>query len=166
MNASSKSSSDTLSKMGSSPCNKEENGGAVVEHTRGLIVKMPAGFPASGNVPKWILHPQSNGRACWDMVGLLLVWYDMFAIPFMFFNPPEEGLLNVMVWVTRLFWLADMPASFVTGFVHNDGNIEMRPWRIVRKYLQTWFLLDAFIVGIDWAELFLQDIFVQIAGFG
>merc|ERR1719329_1321451 len=113
-----------------------------------------------------ILHPYSSWRSAWDFTGLFMVLYDVASIPFMFFEPSREGFLDAMAWITRIFWTSDVPASFLTGYVLKNGNIEMRPTQIWRRYFQSWFWLDLFIIGLDWGELVLDNDVMQIAGFG
>jgi hyperpolarization activated cyclic nucleotide-gated potassium channel 2 len=51
-----------------------------------------------------------------------------------------------------------MGMSFITGFVTDDGTIEMSQTQITRRYLRTWFGLDLLVVGIDWAEVFVRSL--------
>jgi len=86
---------------------------------------------------------------------MILVIYDLFGIPLNLFDPPETGFALWMAWITRLFWTADMPMSFVSGLINNDGSIEMRSSKIVKKYMMSWFALDILVVGVDWIEVIL-----------
>jgi len=101
----------------------------------------------------FIVNPYSVRRSSWDLLSLLLVLYDIVTIPLELFDPPATDFSKFMAWSTRLFWTSDMPLSFISGFVRNDGTIEMRPLEIVKRYLATWFLLDCTVVGVDWVEV-------------
>lgn len=103
-----------------------------------------------------IINPNNPRRGLWDVVSLMLVIYDMFVIPFDFFDPPPTPFSVFMVWWSRIFWTIDMPMSFFTGFVTTDGFIELRPKKIARRYLGSWFSLDVAIVSVDWLELVMS----------
>lgn len=103
-------------------------------------------------VERFIVHPSSGKRGIWDLVSIVLVVYDLVVIPLALFEPEETWPLVVMTWVCRIFWTVDMPLSFLTGFIRNDGSLEMRPAKIARRYFQTWFALDFFLITVDWLE--------------
>eukprot|EP00416_Gambierdiscus_australes_P007984 CAMPEP_0171144906 /NCGR_PEP_ID=MMETSP0766_2-20121228/146727_1 /TAXON_ID=439317 /ORGANISM="Gambierdiscus australes, Strain CAWD 149" /LENGTH=571 /DNA_ID=CAMNT_0011608787 /DNA_START=103 /DNA_END=1819 /DNA_ORIENTATION=- len=78
-------------------------------------------------------------------------------IPMGFFDLPENApFLRVCEWLTRIFWTVDMGMSFLSGYVCHDGSIEMRPWKIARRYTKSWWILDIVVVGTDWFELLVQ----------
>jgi len=103
----------------------------------------------------FILNPNNVIRSVWDIMSMLLVLYDMIMVPFGFFEPEDTVGMTTMEWVTRLFWTADIPMSFVSGFVTSDGTIEMRPGPIAKKYGKSWCVLDIAVVGADWTEIIL-----------
>lgn len=103
-----------------------------------------------------IIHPNSKWRSIWDLVSLAMVVYDMGAIPFELFNPPDSTFRTSMMWIARIFWTLDMPLALISGYVKSDGTMELRLVGIIRHYLRTWFALDVIIVGVDWLELVLQ----------
>eukprot|EP00971_Amphidinium_carterae_P208014 4127611-Amphidinium_carterae.1 len=43
----------------------------------------------------------------------------------------------------------DLPAEFCEGY-HTHSYLEMRPWKIFRRYLRTWCMLDAALIAVDW----------------
>jgi len=100
-----------------------------------------------------VLDPNSTRRACWDVASIVLVIYDMVMIPLQLFDLPESASIDVVSWTTRLFWTFDIFLSFITGILQPNGSIEMRPIRIAKNYLLTWFLVDMLIVCIDWVEV-------------
>eukprot|EP00434_Breviolum_minutum_P033062 symbB.v1.2.029250.t1/scaffold3178.1/size61925/5 len=52
-----------------------------------------------------------------------------------------------MSWITSIYWLLDIPASFLVGYaILEEGTVEMRITKIARKYLRTWFIFDLIIV--------------------
>jgi hypothetical protein len=104
-----------------------------------------------------ILNPNCKKRTFWDLASMFLVLYDMIMIPFGFFEPEDTTGLKVLSWTTRLFWTADMPMSFLSGYIAKDGTIELRPQMITKRYLKTWFALDCMVVGVDWFELIMSS---------
>jgi len=104
-----------------------------------------------------VLDPNSTARASWDIASIVLVIYDMVMIPLQLFELPVSALTHVCSWSTRLFWSADIFMSFFTGSLKRDGSIEYRLAKIARGYFTTWFVVDFFIVGIDWAEVLWSD---------
>lgn len=103
------------------------------------------------------LHPYTTKRACWDIASLVLVVYDMIMIPMQLFEPPENLVIDIFTWTTRIFWSIDMILSFITGIVTSEGAIELRIRKIAERYVKTWFLLDLCIVGSDWTEYIIGD---------
>jgi len=84
----------------------------------------------------------------------------MVIIPMDFFDLKEDNssFLLGMSWTTRLFWTADIPISFISGYVTNKGAIEMRPMPIWRRYSRTWLPMDLLVVGVDWIEVVLKTL--------
>mmetsp|Transcript_19935 Transcript_19935/g.56178 ORF Transcript_19935/g.56178 Transcript_19935/m.56178 type:complete len:837 (+) Transcript_19935:198-2708(+) len=117
----------------------------------------PHTFRTEGRLRHLILHPMRTFRMSWDIFSLFLVLYDLIMIPMGFFDlPRDDPYLKGLEWVTRVFWTLDIPISFLSGYIGSDGVIEMRPARILKRYLRTWFILDALVVSVDWAEHLLS----------
>lgn len=114
-------------------------------------------FSAEPDKPFCILHPHSRIRTAWDIFSLLLVLYDMVAIPLNAYALPQSLFLTVMDWTTRLFWTIDVWFSLTTGVVMRDGTVNFNFKYIAKKYLSTWAFLDAFIVSTDWSEVIFQS---------
>jgi hypothetical protein len=102
-----------------------------------------------------IRHPNAKFRLFWDLSGFLLIIYDVIVIPLFFFDLPEEGGFSMWVNVfTSIWWTVDIGICFITGY-HVDGFLEMRPSRIARRYVRSWFGPDITIVLMDWAFVFI-----------
>lgn len=108
---------------------------------------------ADGRLKNFFMLPHSSARGCWDVGSMALVSYDLIFIPLGFFDLGESAFFAFMTWTTRLFWTLDVAMSFLTGYLNTDGTIEMRPKKIMKKYLYTWFLLDVTIVLFDWLDI-------------
>lgn len=96
-----------------------------------------------------IAYPGSNIRLCWDLLGGLLIFYDLIYIPLGTFEPPETTGTVFMDWLTLLFWTFNVPATMTVGYVHAGITI-MDPTKIVRNYLKSWFIIDLLTLGPDW----------------
>jgi hypothetical protein len=79
-----------------------------------------------------------------------MVIYDMIMIPMSVFSVPDNLFLQIMEWSTRLFWTFDVGMSCFTAVGLIDGSVVYDMKFILKKYLQTWFAMDMFIVGSDW----------------
>jgi len=97
---------------------------------------------------RFMLHPSHALCVFWDIVSCTMILYDIVVIPLQVFDP-EHGLLRIMDWITAIIWTFDMGMSVVRG---NDvgGVVEMRPSKILRMYLRTWFPLDVTLNSADW----------------
>jgi CRP-like cAMP-binding protein len=91
----------------------------------------------------------------WDIVGVMLLGYDIIGIPMVAFSPPPHPITTFMDWFTLVFWTGDMIASIVTGYI-DDGVTIMDPRKILRNYLGSWFSLDCAVVGPDWAFTIIE----------
>eukprot|EP00928_Gymnodinium_smaydae_P013730 TRINITY_DN14987_c0_g1_i1.p1 TRINITY_DN14987_c0_g1~~TRINITY_DN14987_c0_g1_i1.p1 ORF type:complete len:908 (-),score=128.68 TRINITY_DN14987_c0_g1_i1:64-2787(-) len=102
----------------------------------------------------WRLRPSSPLRLHWDVLGMLMIIYDLMLIPLdLAFDLPDNSGLHAMFWITLLFWTLDIPVTFISGY-YIKGTEEIRLARIAIAYLRTWFLLDVGIVGLDWWFVF------------
>mmetsp|Transcript_9435 Transcript_9435/g.22719 ORF Transcript_9435/g.22719 Transcript_9435/m.22719 type:complete len:692 (+) Transcript_9435:74-2149(+) len=102
------------------------------------------------------MSPNAEIALTWDILGLFLIAYDVFAIPLQAFPLEEDGFTESMGWITLCFWSMDMVMSNIVGFF--DGpELVMQQYRITMRYLRTWFLLDAIVVIPDWFTRLAQD---------
>eukprot|EP00930_Biecheleria_cincta_P070474 TRINITY_DN58113_c0_g1_i1.p1 TRINITY_DN58113_c0_g1~~TRINITY_DN58113_c0_g1_i1.p1 ORF type:complete len:1205 (+),score=191.75 TRINITY_DN58113_c0_g1_i1:102-3716(+) len=112
------------------------------------------------------LHPHSNRRLSWDMVGLSLILLDGFLVPVSLawdvdgsFDDFASAIMMVHMWVSFFFWLSDIVLNFNTGF-YDSGKLKLRRRDIAIRYVKSWFLFDFVIVTIDFLSLasqMLQD---------
>jgi hypothetical protein len=100
-----------------------------------------------------MLSPASNLRLSWDLVTIPMLLFDITTIPLAVFDLPNTTFMDVMSWVTVIFWTVDIATSFRTGHYDRDGNLEMRPGVVTRKYLRGRFAFDVLVVIPDWLEL-------------
>jgi len=112
--------------------------------------------------PRFLMHPNSLQRVLWDVLGMLLVSYDVVVIPLNAFELPSSVFIDAMTWVTASFWSGDIIASFLTGF-HSDGSVVMNPRDIARHYMGTWLPFDILLCLVDWALLLAKVVQTTVA---
>lgn len=104
-----------------------------------------------------VLQPGSGRRLFWDFIGLFLIAYDITVIPLQFFDPFQNEATRALAWFARVFWTCDIPLGFMTGFMFQDGDYEMRLSKIAGRYFRTWLVVDVVIVLVDWIDLAMQN---------
>lgn len=105
----------------------------------------------------WMFHPSSMKRLAWDVVCIALLTYDIISIPFVSaFDPEETTFLLVMTWSTMIFWSLDVFASLFTGYQSGKRTI-LDPPQVWRRYLKSWFALDACLIGLDYVYVITSD---------
>lgn len=105
-----------------------------------------------------MIQPTCMRRTFWDLIGCFIVLYEVVIIPFQFFDPPASFWQEFMAWVVRIYWTVDFPSCFATGYAKPDGDPEMRPGFVARRYMLTWGVFDLSILAIDWVEHAVQDL--------
>eukprot|EP00931_Biecheleriopsis_adriatica_P077719 TRINITY_DN51222_c0_g1_i1.p1 TRINITY_DN51222_c0_g1~~TRINITY_DN51222_c0_g1_i1.p1 ORF type:complete len:815 (+),score=146.93 TRINITY_DN51222_c0_g1_i1:65-2446(+) len=100
-------------------------------------------------IPSLPLGPNHIFKLSWDVFGLLLICWDLFYIPFQALEPEPHTFLDVMGWITLLFWTSDMVMSNMCGYYKN-GELIMDQRKITVNYVKTWLLVDLIIVVPDW----------------
>lgn len=96
-----------------------------------------------------IMRPGAPARVAWDLLGAVLLFYDVILIPMSVFITKRSSFETGMDWFTLMFWTCDMAASCLTGYIY-QGVTVLDPVLIMRNYLKTWFVIDLIIVGPDW----------------
>jgi len=107
-----------------------------------------------------VLHPASTTRTLWDLLGLVIISYDLIFVPFALagFSAPEATpFFEVADRSTACFWAFDILVNFSTGY-HTGGLVEMRLSRIARRYLRTWLAVDLIVVIMDWVLIFVKGV--------
>lgn len=101
-------------------------------------------------VQRWIANPASPKRLVWDLVGALLILYDLIVLPLQVCFQLEDTLLTTLGdWLTLLYWTVNMPMSCMVGY-SSSGEVVMAPFPILKNYLRAWFWLDLAVVVPDW----------------
>lgn len=104
--------------------------------------------------PSFMLHPQNWFKVFWDMSSVVILVTDLTLIPVILaWDIDLEGVLLGFSLFTSTFWAADVVVSVRSGFYYEGGDVEMRPWFVLRRYLAGPFLIDAAILLADWLSL-------------
>lgn len=103
---------------------------------------------------KLVMEPTSRFSMVWNVGELLLLSFDLVAIPVIVvnMNPPVTILSKGMQWFSVIFWTADVPISFFKGFVTKTGDLEMRLGYIAGHYIKSRLLYDLLLVVIEWVN--------------
>lgn len=96
-----------------------------------------------------VVRPSSRWQIIWDLMSVIITGYDTLSIPMQVFELTKTKFGSIMNWVVTVFWSLDLVFSFFVGF-NAGGVIELRPVKIAKRYLRTWFPLDLVILTIDW----------------
>jgi len=106
--------------------------------------------------PRVPLQPHGAVRTAWDLVTLLLVLYDCIAAPLQLLDPEITRMLSALNWLSRLVWMLDIFATANTGYLEYDGCIEMDRYKVIRRYVRSWFVFDASLCLVDWIDFGLS----------
>eukprot|EP00930_Biecheleria_cincta_P038494 TRINITY_DN26433_c0_g1_i1.p1 TRINITY_DN26433_c0_g1~~TRINITY_DN26433_c0_g1_i1.p1 ORF type:complete len:718 (+),score=88.63 TRINITY_DN26433_c0_g1_i1:53-2206(+) len=106
---------------------------------------------SSENCLSWfIMSPHSRFRTFWAIVSLLCIVWDMMLIPL---QASELGNLvpiaDSVGLVIFAYWCVDLPLNFFVGIDEGVGVVDMRPAKILKSYLRTWFGIDLFLILVD-----------------
>lgn len=108
-----------------------------------------------------VQHPQTSMRSWWDMASIAIIIWDMVVLPLQVFDPPANVFVDFMSWVTRIFWTFDVPLSCITGYIHDNGEVEMDPKQILLRYASSWLVFDLALVIFEWSEIFWRGVLVD-----
>eukprot|EP00928_Gymnodinium_smaydae_P080193 TRINITY_DN63941_c0_g1_i1.p1 TRINITY_DN63941_c0_g1~~TRINITY_DN63941_c0_g1_i1.p1 ORF type:complete len:882 (+),score=83.16 TRINITY_DN63941_c0_g1_i1:33-2648(+) len=104
-------------------------------------------------IHRFAIHPNSNKRVFIDLIGIIFLAYDMVMIPLILTWTVPMGIFQ---YLNVLFWCFDMCCSFLTGYM--AGNVvEMRFTHIARRYLKSWFIVDAGLLALDIVDVALEN---------
>lgn len=81
---------------------------------------------------------------------MILLAYDLIAVPLRVFDIGESFFLTVMFWIAHFYWNVSIPLSFITGY-DDSGVLVMELRNTIQKYARGWFFFDLALVSFDWA---------------
>lgn len=102
---------------------------------------------------KLILLPQSNIRLTMSILGLIAIVWDVVFIPIQAFDDLPvyfDDFLMQMTYAVFAYWFLDFLLQFVSSPETGQGvRPEMRLHIVAIRYLKSWFVIDATILGLD-----------------
>jgi len=122
---------------------------AVKYSSLSTIIRFGDAMRDQSRLQRFVVQPSSRIQITWDLLSVVVMGYDTLSIPMQVFNLAQTEFALIMNWIVTLFWSADLLLSFFVGF-HSGGVVELRPVKIARRYLRTWFPLDICILTTDW----------------
>jgi len=121
----------------------------------GVIAVLKSDY--TGLLLPFIGLPSGRKRVTWDIVGAVLILYDLVAIPLRVFDPPDTAFTIFIDWFALVFWTLNMVGSLTVAFL-KDGKYVMSPMKIMKNYLRFWFWIDIIVVGPDWGFTLAQAV--------
>ncbi|CAK0831318.1 unnamed protein product, partial [Prorocentrum cordatum] len=70
----------------------------------------------SGFMSFYIASPRSNARTLWELVGCVLIGWDLLLVPLAVFCYPVDGLTISMEWITLIYWTLNIPQTLTVGY--------------------------------------------------
>mmetsp|Transcript_56848 Transcript_56848/g.133552 ORF Transcript_56848/g.133552 Transcript_56848/m.133552 type:complete len:964 (-) Transcript_56848:23-2914(-) len=101
------------------------------------------------------LEPMSSPRVQWDVIGMVVLLIELLWIPMQVYDPPTTAFLEVIGWLTLLYWSTDILATLNTAYIHKQtGNLVKSRRFIAIRYMKSgWFFFDLLLVAVDWATV-------------
>lgn len=108
---------------------------------------------SSSFLQPFVIHPNSRLHLLWDILSMITLMVDILLTPMAVFDIHSSELFPWFTWIAAGFWTMDMPVQCLVGF-YTRGVLELRPRRILGKYVRTSFALDLILVCMDWVFVF------------
>lgn len=106
----------------------------------------------AGSMP--IMHPESQSRIVWLLVGFVFIVYEAYAVPlYLSFSINPQGLFLAWVSVINSYFLIDIVVNLTTGFIDENNVLVLNPRRILHRYMCGWFVPDV-VAGVPWEWIF------------
>eukprot|EP00931_Biecheleriopsis_adriatica_P024060 TRINITY_DN15082_c0_g2_i2.p1 TRINITY_DN15082_c0_g2~~TRINITY_DN15082_c0_g2_i2.p1 ORF type:complete len:931 (+),score=181.71 TRINITY_DN15082_c0_g2_i2:33-2795(+) len=103
-----------------------------------------------------MLQPYGRKHLAWEIIGSVLLCYDIFMVPFsVAFEPPTTVWTATMLWIIRIFWTMDLFICFFTGYIDEQGVTVLNMYKVARRYASSQFPLDLLIVVFDWLDVII-----------
>ncbi|CAK0845283.1 unnamed protein product, partial [Prorocentrum cordatum] len=103
----------------------------------------------SGLMASFVASPRSTARTAWEILGCVLIGWDLLIVPLAVFCYPVNSLTMSMEWLTLVYWTLNIPQTLTVGYEVGLG-IVMSPSLILRRYMRSWFLIDMATLVPDW----------------
>ncbi|CAE8650689.1 unnamed protein product [Polarella glacialis] len=94
------------------------------------------------------------GHQAWEVLGLLMISWDLLALPMQVFQPfPGELLVSTTI-LTTLYWTCDVPFTFLAS-QHSDGARQISVKAMTLQCASSWLLFDSIMVLVNWLAVVL-----------
>lgn len=104
-----------------------------------------------------VLHPSSRFVRFWDVLGLVLLLYDLAAVPLDFLRPQQSSFTAVMSWTICFYWTLSIGVSSCTAYVDEDGSVIWKHAIIIQRYAFHWMVPDVLALTFSWIDLAVND---------
>ena len=107
----------------------------------------------------YVFSPTGHFRNAWDFFGIIFLMKDAVVIPLQLAQVNLYAMFPALLIISQvalLYWCADIPISFLTGFLRK-GSLVQDYKQIARHYLLTWFTPDVAVTVTDLFILFSDD---------
>ncbi|CAE7240200.1 KCNH6 [Symbiodinium microadriaticum] len=93
------------------------------------------------------IHPESPQRMFWEVLGMLALLVEVFMTPLQVYDIAGDArhVADCLHWGTTLYWVLDLPLSFLTAVYINDV-LHTSFTDVARAYLKSWFFFDALML--------------------
>lgn len=90
------------------------------------------------------VNPKGKFRLVWDIISLVLIFYDLFYVPFQIgFGTEASGFLYYFDVVKDFYFFADLFVNCFTAFYDKSGTLITSKRAIIKAYTRrAWFLPD------------------------
>jgi len=123
------------------------------ERKRTVIINTPSSQKVGpGRKHGWqALHPDSLSMTLWELLGVLAIMWDCWAIPWFvaFHSIRDDEAVYYVTYVPRAYWTLNVLLNFCTGYYTPEHSLERRFRVVSARYLKTWFSFDVLFVTID-----------------
>lgn len=115
-----------------------------------------------GWLPYPIINPECEQLLVWILCGLSFVIYLVFAIPvYIAFDANPEGVFLLMDTAINVYFISDIPVTFLTAYRDEAGYLVTEPSKIAKKYMQSWLIPDI-IAATPWDQLPLDSAALEL----
>jgi hypothetical protein len=89
--------------------------------------------------------PESNAKIIWNLIMIILLIYTATFVPFRTaFIDEVSPLFEMFEYSVDALFFIDLFVNFLSAYVNEDKNMEIRVKVIAMNYIQSWFFFDLF----------------------
>lgn len=93
----------------------------------------------SSNVPRYIISPDGYPKLMWDLLCMILIFYEIMSIPFKIsFDTEISSEFDAFI---DICFITDILLNFTTAYYENGVQVTDHK-KIILNYLKLWFWID------------------------